>query len=92
MSTDAAVPWSPAFFELDGEHIAADRHKGRHSWYVRGQNFVVVVSWAADGEVLREPAAPDELAILVLEGSAVDVTHRGGERSSKSCRITPISS
>ncbi|MTD52498.1 hypothetical protein [Amycolatopsis pithecellobii] len=80
MNLDVAVPWSPAFFELNGEYIAVDRHQGQHSWYVRGQNFVAVVSWAADGEVLREPAAPDEHAILVPAGSAVDVTSYRGER------------
>lgn len=80
MSTDVAVPWSPAFFELSGEYVALDRNKGQHSWYVRGQNFVAVLTWAADGEVLREAAAPDEHAILVLEGGAVDVEHEGGER------------
>ena len=77
MRIDEAVPWSPAFFELNGEYIAADRHQGQHSWYVRGQNFVAVVSWAADGEVLREPAAPDEHAILVVDGTTVDVTADG---------------
>lgn len=79
MNVDAAVPWSPAFFELNGEYIGVDRHKGQHSWYVRGQNFVTVVSWASGGEVLREPAAPDEHAILVVEGTAVDVTNYRGE-------------
>ena len=79
MNADAAVPCSPAFFELNGEYIAVDRHKGQHSWYVRGQNFVVVVTWASDGEVLCEPAAPDEHAILVPEGVAVEVTHGGAE-------------
>ena len=79
-ATNAEVPWPPAFFELSGEYITADRHKGQHSWYVRGQNFVAVVTWAGAGEVLHEAPAPDEHAIAVFENGEAEVVHGSGER------------
>lgn len=77
---DEVKPWSPAFFELNGEYIAATSHTGQHSWYTRGQNFVTVVTWASAGEVLREAQAPDEHVIIVLEGGEAEVVHSSGER------------
>lgn len=82
MTDIARVPSPPAFFELAGEHIRPDRHTGQQSWYVRGDNFVTVLSWAADGEVLTESAASDEHAVLVPEG--VEVTVSAGTSQSVS--------
>jgi len=79
---DEFVPWAPAFFELgSGEHSPADRLKGQHSWYLRGQNFVVVVSRAANGEVLQEEPAPDEHLVLVLDGTEAEVAAHGARVS-----------
>lgn len=79
---DEIVPWPPTFFELgSGEYMPAQRFKGQHSWYIRGQNFVTVVSQAGSGEVLLEEPAPDEHLVLVLEGAEVEV-HGGGGRAS----------
>lgn len=75
------VPLPAAFFELAGEQIRSERHRGQQSWYVRGRNFVTVTSWAAEGEVLAEPAAPDEHAILVPAGVEVAVTAGPGQQA-----------
>ncbi|MEU2288017.1 hypothetical protein ABZ614_39945 [Streptomyces sp. NPDC013178] len=81
MSVDVAVPWPPAFFELTGEHISPARHKGQQSWYVRGQNFVTVLTWAADGELLAESSAPDEHAIVVPVGVEIDIATSSGDHA-----------
>ncbi|MEV1295716.1 hypothetical protein [Pseudonocardia sp. NPDC049635] len=69
------VPWPPAFFELgSGEYAPPERLTDQHSWYLRGQNFVTVLSQAGAGEVLQEEAAPDEHLVLVFEGVEVEAT------------------
>ena len=77
--SDGAVPWSPTFVELgSGEYAPAGRLKGQHSWYLRGQNFVTVISLAAAGEVLQEEPAPDEHLVMVFEGAEVEVSDGRG--------------
>ena len=74
------VPAPPAFFELSGEYIGAGSHGGQHSWAVRGQNFVTVLTWAAARQVLSGPTSPDEHMILLFEDGAAEVAHDSGER------------
>lgn len=38
---------------------------GSRTWWVRGQNFVLGFTWAADGEVLPRNNQPDEYVVLV---------------------------
>jgi mannose-6-phosphate isomerase-like protein (cupin superfamily) len=82
-AADIPVPRAPAFFEFNGEHIAADARgvlssgwqvtKQQHSWYYRAQNFVVGITWLSAGEALAELDIPDEHILLILNGSSVDV-------------------
>lgn len=73
--SDQTVPWPPAFFELgSGEYAPPERVEGQHSWYVRSQNSVIVVSQARNGEVLQEEPAPDEHLVLVFGGAEVEVS------------------
>ncbi|WP_214106169.1 hypothetical protein [Acrocarpospora catenulata] len=89
--SDTAAPWSPTFFELgSGEYAPPDRIKGQHSWYVRGQNFVTVVSKAGNGEVLSEEPAPDEHLVLVLEGTEVGVAVPGNHVSAAGPSIVVV--
>lgn len=82
-SPSAGVVRSPQFFEFSGELLAAHAagtlspgwtFAGEHSWIYRTQNFVVDVSWLGEGQVEERPAAPDEHALLILEGMSLDLT------------------
>jgi hypothetical protein len=89
--SDAPVPWPPTFFELgSGEYAPPDRIKGQHSWYVRGQNFVTVLSRAGTGEVLTEEPAPDEHLVLVLEDTEVEVSIPGARVSAEGPAIVVV--
>ncbi|WP_331748493.1 hypothetical protein [Streptomyces chartreusis] len=69
-------PWPPTFFELNGEFISAETHGGQHSWFVRAQNFALVVTWAAVGQLLQTNE-PDEHFLVVPDGLAALVTSAG---------------
>jgi hypothetical protein len=75
-----AVPQPPSFFELNGEYVGSEISVGQQSWYVRGQNVCIVLSWLAEGEVLRDEPPPDEHAILLFGESAVEVNSEGAGR------------
>jgi mannose-6-phosphate isomerase-like protein (cupin superfamily) len=78
------VPHHPEFFEFSGEHVAAAGSAGvltsgwrltdaEHSWFYRAQNFVVGLTWLNEGEVLEQSGLPDEHAVIVLDGTAVQL-------------------
>jgi mannose-6-phosphate isomerase-like protein (cupin superfamily) len=76
----------PQFFEFSGELVAAQaagvlspgwRFSGEHSWTYRTQNFVVDVAWIGEGQVDERSDLAEEHALLVMTGTAVEVSTAG---------------
>jgi hypothetical protein len=66
------------FYETDPQ----DDDRGTKSWYVRGQNFVVVMTEAAPGAVLSRKDHVDEYVLLLeREGTSAEVTWNGEQKS-----------
>jgi mannose-6-phosphate isomerase-like protein (cupin superfamily) len=83
-ATERAQPVRPPqFFEFSGELLEAEsagvlspgwRFTGEHSWLYRAQNFVVDVSWIAEGGSSESGDLPDEHALLVPRNTSVEVS------------------
>ncbi|MER6936218.1 hypothetical protein ABTX24_23805 [Nocardioides sp. NPDC127514] len=54
-----------AYFDFSVEPPNEVTDNGSRTWWVRGQNFVLAFSWAAEGEVFTRTEQKDEYVVLV---------------------------
>lgn len=73
-----ASPEFAKFYETDPQEI----QDGSRSWFVRGQNFVLVMTEAAPGAILPREGQVDEYVVLLEhEGTSATITWNGEQQS-----------
>lgn len=61
-----AVSAPPEFFDFGRTPPDEISARGSRTWWIRGQNFALAYSWAAEGEVFARRGQVDEYVVLLL--------------------------